>query len=316
MPDSTTSGRILVVGGTGELGAMIARKLLAAGRQVRVFGRNVEKLDALATQGAEVFSGTLLDLDAITRACLDVAQIITTANNVRGHGATSPNRVDLPAHRNLCAAAKQHHVQRLVYVSGLGMEATSPVDFFRLKHHIEVLVRQSGVPYVLLRPSAFMDLWVGTMIGEPILAGKAVVLFGDGARVGNMIATDVVAQFAVRVLERDDVRNEVVEIGGPSNLSSNDVVTLVERALGVTAKRKRIPVAVLRIGSTLLRPFNEVASRMMSMGYFTATHDTSFADWRIAADRFGVAPVSVEAFIAQRFSTAFQNFRPSKSSES
>jgi hypothetical protein len=49
--------------------------------------------------------------------------------------------------------------------------------------------------------------------------------------------------------------------------------------MGVQARRRRIPVSVLWLGGLLLRPFNEVASRLMRRGYFTVTRDGSFADW-------------------------------------
>src|SRR5438552_1190321 len=95
------------------------------------------------------------------RACAGVGQIFTSANNAMGHGAASPNRVDLPAHRNLCDAAIQHGVRRLVYVSGRGSGGEeSPVDFFRVKSRIEELVRESGVPYVLFSPTMLMETWV------------------------------------------------------------------------------------------------------------------------------------------------------------
>jgi hypothetical protein len=36
----------------------------------------------------------------------------------------------------------------------------------------------------------------------------------------------------------------------------------------------------------------------MRMGYFTATNDGSFPEWQTAANRFGVAPQSIETFVA------------------
>lgn len=294
--------RILVVGATGELGGAVARKLLGAGFLVRAFGRNRAKLDYLASSGAEVVSGDLLDREGVSRACAGVGQVFSSANNAMGAGASSPNRVDLPAYRNLCDAARKHGVTRLVHVSGRLMGgAESPVDFFRLKLRIDDIVRQSGVPYVLLCPSLFMETWIGTLLGDAIRDKGAVVLFGDGRKVANFIAVDDVAGFALRILQDEGARNETVEVGGPSNLSFADVVAVVEGELGIKAKRRRIPLPVLRLGATLLRPFHEVASRMMSMGYFTATTDLSFAEWRASADRFAVSPMSVETFVARRF---------------
>ena len=298
-----SSARILVVGATGVLGSEVVRNLLSAGHTVRAFGRRRDRLQALAALGAETVCGDLRDLDAVSDACADVGQLLTSANGVIGRGADSPHRVELLMHRNLCEAAKRHAVRRLVYVSGLNMGgASSPVDIFRLKHETEELIKQSGVPYVLLRPTVFMDMWVATLLGDSIRDKGVATLFGDGKRIANFIAVRDLAEYARKVLEREEIRDEVVEVGGPSTMSYNEVVTIVERALGVTAKRRHIPVFVLRAGKTLLRPFNEFAARLMALGYFSATRDSPFDEWRESAERFGVSPMTVEAFAAERFS--------------
>lgn len=288
--------RILVAGATGQVGGLVARKLVAAGFPVRALGQNPDKLAALAAAGAEAVAVDLLDRAAAARACEGVGQVFTSVNNVMGHGASSPNRVDLPAHEALCDAAQVAGARRIVYLSGRGTSSGTPVDFFRVKHAIEERIRRSGVPYVLLRPSAFMETWAG-MLAAGIRKNGVAVLFGDGRSIANFIAVEDVAEFSVRILAREDVRNEAIEIGGPSNLSFDELVTLIERRMGVQAKRRRIPLTVLWWGGLLLRPFNEVAARLMRMGYFTATRDGRFSDWKTAADRFGVSPMSIERFV-------------------
>lgn len=289
--------RTLVVGATGLLGGAIARKLLATGVTVRALGRNRTKLAALAELGAETVSCDLLDAVGVARACEGVDQICTTANNVMGHGASSPNRVDIPAHVNLCAAAKQESVRRLLYVSARGTgDADSPVDFFRVKDRIETIVKGCGTPWVMLRPTAFMDIWVPMIAGDIQKKGVAMI-FGDGTRLANFIAVEDVAEIAVRILTSESIQNESIDIGGPANISLEQLVATVERELGVSARRRRMPAGVLRFMSVALRPFHEVASRMMSLGYFMASRDTSFADWRATMDRFGVTPTTLDAFV-------------------
>lgn len=309
MPDApvtteTSQGIVLVAGATGVLGGAIARELLGAGFRVRALGRNADKLAALAALGAEPVGADLRDDAAVRAACSGAAQVVTSANNVMGTGAASPTRVDLAAHVSLCRAARAAGVTRLVNVSGRGLgPVPSPVDFFHVKQQIDALIVGSGIPYVLLQPSAFMETWVA-LVGDGIRDKGVATLFGSGTRRANFIAVADVARFARAILERPEVVNEAIEVGGPSNLSYEALAGIIERQLGVTAKRTHVPVPVLRWGSRLLRPVSEKTGRMMALGYFSATHDADFPGWKRAAERFGVEPRQVEEFVAERYGRA------------
>jgi uncharacterized protein YbjT (DUF2867 family) len=153
------------------------------------------------------------------------------------------------------------------------------------------------VPYVILRPTAFMDVWIDQLIADGIRKKGVATLFGDGTAVANYIAVEDVAEFAVKILDRDDVINEVVDVGGPSDISYNDLTTLIERRLQARGKRRHIPVVAMKVLPPLIRPFHEVAARMMSLGHFAATLSRPFPEWKASAERFGVAPRTVEQYV-------------------
>ena len=294
MPES----RVLVAGANGQLGSVIVRKLAAAGVPVRALGRNAQKLEALRAHGVEIAPVDMRDLAALTEACRGAGQIVSTANNNLGKGATSPTKVDLSAHQNLCAAARNAGVRRLLYVSAHGIDQFSPVDIFRIKWYIEDAIKRSGVPYVILRPTAFMDVWVDQIIADAIRKKGVATIFGPGTATANYIAVDDVAEFVVKILAREEVVNEVIDIGGPSTASMNDLTTMVEKQLGRAEKRRHVPVFAMKLFPPLVGLFDELAARMMTLGYF-ATMDRAFPGWKKAADRFGVQPRTVEEHIAR-----------------
>jgi uncharacterized protein YbjT (DUF2867 family) len=290
--------RVLVAGANGQLGSVIVRKLAAAGVPVRAVGRNAQKLETLRAPGVEIVPVDLMNLAALTEACRGVAQIVSTANNNMGKGATSPTRIDLTVHQNLCAAARNAGVRRILYVSAHGIGQDSPVDIFRIKWYIEDAIRRSGVPYVILRPTAFMDIWVDQIIADPIRKKGVATIFGPGTAKANYIAVDDVAEFVLKILDRGEVMNEVIEIGGPSTMSMNDVTALVEQRLGRGGRRRHIPVFAMTLLPPIVRLFDEVAARLMTLGYF-ATLDRPLPGWQKAADRFGVRPRTLEEYIAR-----------------
>ena len=296
MPDEL----ILVAGASGALGSIIVRRLLNGGYRVRAMSRDSKKLQPLAAAGAESFAADMLDRAAMDRACTGVSQIVSTANNILGKGATSCNRIDEPMYRTLGAAAKMAGVGRWVHISARGIAADSPVDYFRVKHRVEGVVRESGVPWVLVRPSAFMDVWTGVLFGNPDTPKPVATVFGAGNRAVNYIAMNDVASFVLAILARAAVVNEVIEIGGPSELTFVEFATPIQRAMGVPEKRKHVPAPVLALARLAARPFSEIAAQFASLGWWSTLEDRRFPEWRLSAARFGVHPITVEQF-AERF---------------
>jgi nucleoside-diphosphate-sugar epimerase len=144
-----------------------------------------------------------------------------------------------------------------------------------------------------------MDIWIDQILAKDIRKKGAATIFGDGSAVMNYIAVEDVAEFAAQILARPDVLNEAIEIGGPSNMSLNDLATVVERRFNASGKRRHVPVAAMRLLAPIVRPFNEVSARLMTLGLYAATQSTPFPGWKAAADRFGVAPRTVEAYVDQ-----------------
>ena len=290
---------VLVAGASGQLGQVIVQKLLAAGVPVRALARDANKLARLGKAGAEIAAVDLLDLPKLTDACRGVSDIIATANNNMGKGPTSPMRLDLAGYRNLCEAARTAGARRLIYVSFRGATDDAVVDIFRLKSQIEHAIRQSGMPFVILRPSAFTDVWVDELVAGGIRKNGVAVIFGDGNLPANYISVNDVAEFAVRVVARPDVVNEAIDLGGPSDKTLNDVAALLEGKFKSSGKRKHVPVLAMRVLPHFVRPFNEVTARLMTLGLYAATRSTPFPEWKQAADRFGVTPESVEEHISR-----------------
>ena len=164
--------------------------------------------------------------------------------------------------------------------------------------YIEDAIKRSGVPHVMLRPTAFMDVWIDQILAKGIREKGVATIFGDGNTIANYIAVDDVAEFALKILEREAV-NEIVEAGGPSNVSQNQLVTLLERRFSSSGKRRHVPVIAMRLLPPVVRPFNEVAARLMTLGLYSATEAQPFPGWQASASRFGVAPRTVESYIAQ-----------------
>jgi uncharacterized protein YbjT (DUF2867 family) len=289
---------VLVAGATGQLGRVIVRKLMAAGTPVRALARSAARLADMHPD-ADTAAVDLLDVPRLTEACRGVEQIVATANNNMGTGANSPTRIDLAAYQNLCAAARNTGVQRLIFVSYRGVTQDAPVDIFRVKWYIEDAIRRSGIPHVMLRPTAFMDIWIDELLGKGMREKGVATIFGDGTRVANYIAVEDVAEFAVKIVARPDVVNEAIDAGGPSNATQNQLASLLEQRLNIAAKRRHVPVTLMRLLPPVVRPFNELTARLMTLGLYAAAYAQPFHEWKRTAERFGVQPRTVEQHISQ-----------------
>ena len=238
---------ILVVGSTGVLGRDVVRLLRAEGRPVRAMARLVAKASDLASLGAEVVQGDLVDPASLARACAGATHVVAAAHGMLGSGRNRSEAVDDAGHRALVDAARAAGVTHVVYTSALGASPGHPVDFFRTKYAVEQYLKASGLSHTILRPAAFMETHAHTFNGKGIVERGKTTILGRGTRPRNFVAVRDVAAMAVRALADPAMRGQTIEIGGPQNFTDNQVAELYGRVLGVTPKVAHVPPALLRV---------------------------------------------------------------------
>ena len=186
----------LVVGSSGLLGGLIARKLVATGAPVRVMVRQPSSI-----AGAQAVTGDLKDRASLDASCHGVTTVITTANSTRRGGADNVESVDLLGNRALIDAAKDAGVRQFVFVSVAPADPSSPVPLFAAKGKTEAHLRHSGMAWTIVAPHIFMEVWFPMLIGSAIAAGKPVSLVDGGRRRHSFISAEDVAEFATRAVD-------------------------------------------------------------------------------------------------------------------
>jgi NADH dehydrogenase len=199
----------------------------------------------------------------------------------------------------LIDAAKAAGVKHFVFTSALGAHPDHPVDFFRIKYKIDVYLQNSGLSYTILRPAAFMDDWA-EMIGKPIVEQGKTTIFGQGKNPMNYVALDDVVRFAQIALENPHARNQMIEIGGPENLTIEQVVEVFERVSARKAKRSYVPRPAMRMMKIFMRPLNPGLSRQIAAGINMDTTDQAF-DMTETFKRFPMQLTRLEDFVRTRY---------------
>ena len=245
---------ILIVGANGHLGRLVAQRLLAQGKQVRVMARNPNTVSDLVQKGAEPIQADLRYPDQLVNALRGVEQVVAAAHALNGKGDNNPKTVDDLGNRHLIDAAQANGVGHFVFISIQGASPSSPLPLFRIKYAIETYLAGSGLNYTIIRPTAFMDLW-GHLIGASILKQGRAVILGSGSNPVNFVAADDVARVVCLSLDGRFGLNQRIEAGGPENLTVNQVADIFAGLSDRPVKALHIPLPILQVMEGLLRPF-------------------------------------------------------------
>lgn len=297
---------ILIVGSSGSLGSLVTSDLLSKGQKVRLLARTPEKVDDFRKKGAEIIQGDLIDPTSVQKACIGVDKVFAAAHSMLGKGKYKSESVDDKGHRNLIDAAKKAGVSHFVFTSVLGASKNHPIDFFRTKYRIEEYLKNSGLNYTILRPSAFMETHAHLLIGKSILVKGKTNLLGKGNKLRNFIAVKDVSYFASMALMGINLINRELNLGGPGNFTNNDVAEFYGRLANVTPKINHLPLPVVKLFSISLKKFHPGFSRIFYMNSLpNNAYDETF-DATSLLSEFDVSLTSLEEFIIERVKEAKQ----------
>jgi uncharacterized protein YbjT (DUF2867 family) len=266
---------ILVAGASSRPGQKLIPILVQKGYRVRALTRDPRKLEYAHSLGVEVIEGDIRHFDTLLRACEGTQAVISSVVAATTMGSNNIHTVDAAGNRWLMDAAKSSGVGHFVFVSAYRAASNHPADLLRIKYQTEEYLKTMGMHYTILRPTALMETWCAR-IGSLVMDGREITIFGNGKNPINFISAEDVARFIIFALEDPRLRNQTLTIGGPQNLTFDEVISMYERLLSKNGNKKYIPAFWMKLMSVLYAPFDETKSRFMAM-----RHELATSDWQV-----------------------------------
>ncbi|MFE0510222.1 SDR family oxidoreductase [Streptomyces sp. NPDC058964] len=199
---------ILVTGGTGTLGRLVAERLRADGHEVRVLSRHAQPHAVDLREGGAGLDAAVAGVDTVV------------------HCASSPKGGDERAAENLIAAARRAGVRHLVYISIVGVDRV-PFGYYKAKLAVEKLVEESGLGWTVLRATQFHDLLVQLFRA---LAKSPVMPLPAGISDQPIEVAEVAGRLAE--LAAGAPAGRVADMGGPQVRTFDSLARAYLRATG------------------------------------------------------------------------------------
>ena len=297
--------RILVTGASGFVGratlAELTRRgyeVVAGSRQGKGVGRSIGiKLDVTSEK-------------SVRQALQDVqpAAVIHLVGIIAEKGKQTFERVHIEGTRHVLDALRDYddtrqqahkgdemerpHPTRYLHMSALGADVLSPSAYSWSKGEAEGLVRLSGLPWTIFRPSLIFgvgDDFFGRVLKNLVSAAPVVPQIGDGQFPFRPISVEDVALAFAEALVKPETVGQIYALTGPQEFTFSELLALEQQALGqqkkvVPVPQKLMDLAVPVISRLPAAPITGDQYAMLKAGN-TAPNDAARAAFNLPLHR-------------------------------
>jgi uncharacterized protein YbjT (DUF2867 family) len=223
--------KILVIGASGLLAGPVIRKLDEAGFDLRLFSRSVQA--SMFVNEYEIVNGDLFhpgDLERAVEGC-DAIHITVSGTD------------ELKATEVILAMAIKKGTKLISLVSGATVcQENRWFEFTDNKFRAEQLLMQSGIPYLIFRPT-----WFYESLGMMVRDGKATIP-GEQPHPYHFVAADDFAERVATAFSDPGKYNDTYYIYGPERFLMKDLMEKYIRALHPEIRKVTVtPILILRI---------------------------------------------------------------------
>ena len=289
---------VLVTGPTGFVGRRVVQKLIEHSYQVRCLVHSPGRERIFPPDMVDVYYGDINNADALAGAMQGVDQVVHLVAVIRENGTATYDSVNRQGVENVVSAARAAgSVQQFVHISAVGSVNNPEFPYLQSKWQGEQAVINSGLPYTIVRPSIVFgkgDEFLNSLAALVRLFPMVPVISSGRNRL-QPIWVDDLAQCIALSLSRHDLQGHTLELGGPEQLSYNQIVGSVARAMGKRRIRLHVPMWMMRIGVAIMQalmarpPINSEMLNMMRV--------RNVAEPGMVEQTFGFTPASLESNI-------------------
>lgn len=253
--------KILVFGATGSQQFNVIGEAKKKGAEVIAATSSEKSFEKLSQAGATPVLANLADADKmleITKGIDAIAFMIPVS---------LPNPFDgLQYAKNVIDAARANGVRKIVWNTSGWVEDQkigSPVDDVKLD--VQEYLKNSGVDYVIIEPTIYMENMMGPFCAPFIKNDKKLAYPTPEAMPIGWIASRDVSAFVVEAIYNADLKADAFKISGLDNLKGND--TAAEFSKGVQEEIAYYAQKPQEFGD-ILKPFVGEAGALSVAAYY------------------------------------------------
>lgn len=211
--------KIAITGATGQLGRLVISKLSGLGSTDNIVAlvRSVQKASDL---GVEVREANYDKPETLKTALSGIDTLLLISGSEVGKRAVQ--------HSNIIHAATKNGVKWIVYTSLLHAD-TSTLSLAEEHLATEAALRDSGIPFTLLRNGWYTENYTGSIPGA--LAGGAFIGSAGTGRIAAAARADY-ADAAVAVLTSEGHESKTYELAGDEAWTLSDLAAEISRQTG------------------------------------------------------------------------------------
>ncbi len=226
-----------IMGITGQIGGVVGRTLLAAGKPVRAVVRDAAKGREWADRGCEVALATIEDAASLMAAFRGAEAVFVLVPPSFDPLPGFPEAQAIGA--GLRAVLEAARPERVVYLSTIGAQANQS-NLLSQHTIIEKAISSVAMPLTVLRPAWFMENCSWDV--SPAKAQGMIPCFLQPLdKPVPMVATEDIGKVAAEILREPWSGHRVVELEGPARVTPNDISATFTRLLGKPVRMEAIP---------------------------------------------------------------------------
>ncbi len=295
--DLSNAERVLVAGATGYIGRAVVRELVAQGYQTVVLVRRLvaDPIVQACLAGAELRTADVCDSASLRKALRgEHFDVVVSCIASRGGGPADARRVDRDANLNLLEKARACGAH-FILLSAICVQKPK-LAFQHAKLEFEQLLRESGLRYTIVRPTAYFKSLAGQV--ERVKRGKRFLVFGDGALTAcKPISEADLARFMVRCIEDPAFHDTVAPVGGPGPaMTPREQGEMLFELLGMRPRFRSVPPSLLLRIARLLDIIGLVSrsardrAEFARIGHYYATESMLLWDESVGRYDVGATP--------------------------
>jgi len=245
--------KIAVIGGTGFIGRNLVRELTESGYRIRVLTRRGQsELDK--TEHIESVPADIHNIDSLVSALKEIDIVYHLVGIITETRYLTFAKTVVQGTANLVEACRRNNVKKIIYLSALGTKKDAKTKYFKSKWAAENIIRNSGMEYVILRPSAvfgpedkFINMLAGMIRKSPIIP-----IVGNGRYKLQPVFVNDLAKIMKDSASDNVFSGRAVDIGGPEQFSFRAIIAILKKILKKRSVNVYIPIPLVRFGAFIM----------------------------------------------------------------